>query len=129
MMNKKDILNILGKYGFNKDEFIILSGAALVLFDVKENTSDIDIAPSKELYEKLINEYNCIFEGKKFGNDVWFINNEINFGRNYYDVEYINYCGYKVQSLKSIYDLKIKLNREKDIEKILKYVKENNIKF
>lgn len=38
----------------------------------------------------------------------------------------------KVQSLKSIYDLKIKLNREKekkDIEKILKYVKENNIKF
>ena len=91
-MTKKDILNLLEKYDLNKKEFIILSGASLVLQDVKEETRDIDITVSEYLYNKLLNDYNCIFEKEVNNYLVWFIDDIINFSIHYYDeIEYIDY--------------------------------------
>lgn len=125
-MNKEEILTFLDKYKFNRDEFVILSGAALVLFGVKDTTEDIDIAVSETLYNQLIDNYECKFE-KQVGNyQVWFIDKVINFSRHYYDeIDFVNYCDYKIQSVDSILKLKQALNREKDkidIDKILKYM-------
>ena len=50
---KDDILKILTKYNFNPNDYIVISGASLVLQNIKEYTSDIDIAVSKKLYNKL----------------------------------------------------------------------------
>lgn len=126
-MTKKDILEILKIYNFDKKEFIILSGASLVLQNVKEDTSDIDITTSVYLYNKLLKEYNCVFEKEVDNYLVWFIDNIINFSTHYYDeIEYINYNGYKIQSLESILKLKESLNRNKDksdIEKIKRLIK------
>ena len=89
-MNKKDILGFLDKYLKDKNEFIVISGAALVIQGVKEKTHDIDIAVSIELYNKLLNEYNCGFEKKIGKYYVWFIEGIINFSVHYYDrTEYI----------------------------------------
>lgn len=126
-MTKKDILDILEKYDFDKKEFIILSGASLVLQNVKEETRDIDITVSEYLYNKLLNDYNCIFEKEVNNYLVWFIDDIINFSIHYYDeIEYIDYNGYKIQSLESILKLKESLNRDKDksdIEKIKRLIK------
>ena len=126
-MNKQTILDILNKYNFDKQEFIILSGASLVLQDVKEETRDIDITVSEYLYNRLLNDYNCIFEKEVDNYLVWFIDEIINFSTHYYDeIEYIDYNGYKIQSLESILKLKESLNRNKDkndIEKIKKLIK------
>lgn len=117
-MNKQVIINTLDKYDFDKNEFIILSGAALVLLGIKKETSDIDIAVSDKLYMELLEKYNCIFEKNKNNNDVWFIDDIINFSKNYNDSDYNKYLGYKVQSLNSIYELKMSLNRAKDYNDI-----------
>ena len=127
-MNKVDIINILDKYNFDKNEFIIISGAALVLRDIKDSTNDIDIAVSNKLYLDLLNKYKCTFESIKNSNEVWFLDNIINFSKNYMDSEYDRYMGYKIQSLESIYKLKQSLNRDKDQNDIKKIEKTLNNK-
>ena len=107
-MNREDIICNLKKYNFNKDEFIILSGSALVLMGLKENTKDIDIAVSDRLYEYLLSNYKCDFELKIDNYDIWFIDDIINFSNHLYDE--VEYCtdenGYKVQTEESIMKIK-----------------------
>lgn len=126
MKNKNEILSILNEYDIDKNEFIILSGAAMVIKGVKDITNDIDIAVSNKLYDELLNKYNCFFEKEVLGYKVWFID-DINFSEHYYDdLEYDYFLGYKVQTLESILKLKRELNRDKDkddIDKILKFIK------
>ncbi|MEI3508576.1 MAG: hypothetical protein V8R01_05680 [Bacilli bacterium] len=55
-MNKAEIVDILNKYGFAKDEYIVLSTGAC---QIKDKANDIDLAVSKNLYERLLTEYDC----------------------------------------------------------------------
>jgi len=127
---KDDILKILDKYGFFKEEYIILSGASLVLQNIKEYTTDIDIAVSNDLYNELLKKYNCSFEKEINNYKVWFIDNVINFSQHYYEeTEYTKIFDYKVQTIDSILELKKNLNRskdEEDIKAILNFCKTKN---
>ena len=62
IFNKENILKTLNKYNFDSQNYIVISGAALVLQNVKEYTSDIDITVSNELYNQLLKKYSCTFE-------------------------------------------------------------------
>lgn len=118
-MNKKQILNTLKKYNLDTSKYIVISGASLVLQDIKEEATDIDIAVTKDYYEFLKNEYNCEIEKENDGVTVYYIDRVINFSTNYYDEkEVIMYEGFRIQSLEGIRNLKRKLNREKDIKDI-----------
>lgn len=129
-MNKEEILVLLNRYSLPKEEFIIISGAAMVLLGIKEETNDIDIAVSLRLYKRILEKYNCKFEKTdQFNNKIYFIDDIINFGQNYYDVDYLIYQEYQVQTPQAIKVLKKNLNRakdQKDIALIDKYLKENN---
>lgn len=119
-MNKKEIINTLSKYNFDKNKFCIISGAALVLLGFIENTKDIDIAVTEDYYNWLIRDYNCIFERtNEFNKDCYIIDNVINFGVSFMPNEFEIINGYKVASLESCYKLKLFLNRPKD-KKIIK---------
>lgn len=59
-MNKAEIIEKLNKYNLNKKEVTIISGAALVLHGIIAKTNDIDICVTKNYYNFLINNYNCI---------------------------------------------------------------------
>lgn len=48
-MNKQEIIDNLEKYNLDKNEYYILSGASLVLQNLKETTHDIDITVTKKL--------------------------------------------------------------------------------
>ena len=128
-LNKSTILKILKEYNLDPNRYIILSGASLVLQDIKEYTSDIDIAVDNTLYNEILNKYSCTFEKYKDGYKIWYIDNIINFSNNLYTTtKYINIYGYKAQSLDSILELKRTLNRPKDkrdISLILDY--KNNL--
>ena len=128
-LNKSTILKILKEYNLDPNRYIILSGASLVLQDIKEYTSDIDIAVDNTLYNEILNKYSCTFEKYKDGYKIWYIDNIINFSNNLYTTtKYIDIYGYKAQSLDSILELKRTLNRpkdKKDISLILDY--KNNL--
>lgn len=122
-MNKDKIISILNQYDFDKNNFYVISGAALVLLNVIEKTKDIDICVSKEYYRQLLKEYNCVFERtNEYGNDTYMIDNVINFGISFMPNDYEIISDYKVASLKDCYKLKLFLNREKDKE-LLKQLK------
>ena len=124
-MNKKDIINTLNKYNFDNNNYIVISGAAMVLYGIKDTTSDIDIAVSDKYYNYLLNKYRCTFDRiNEYNEKVYFIDNIINFARTYYtnNKEYKN--DIPVQSIEKLLELKQYLNRDKDkidIEKIKKY--------
>ena len=114
-MNRQDILNVLNKYPFPKDEFIVLSGAALVLFGIESETHDIDIAVTERLYKQMLADYSCDFDKiNPFGNKVYFLDKVINFGIDYIDVDFLLANGYRVQTPDSVKRLKLALNRPKD---------------
>lgn len=115
MLNKKDILGALKKYDFPKDEFIIISGASMVLQDAKLETRDIDISVSDNLYHYLLENYDCELEKvNDNGTEVWFIDDIINFSNNFFNREYIIQDGYKMQTLDDVLKLKLEMNRDKD---------------
>ena len=126
-LNKNAILKILREYNFDSQDYIIIGGASLVLQNVKEYTSDIDIAVSNNLYKKLIKKYKCQFEKNIDNYDIWFIDSIINFSNHYYEeIEYIEIFGYKVQTIDSVLELKKNLNRlkdKKDIKNIIDFYK------
>ena len=117
MLNKKEIIKILDEYKINKEEIIIISGAAMVLRDIKSSTSDIDFSVSPEYEKFLLSKYNCSLEKTtKDGINIWYIDNLLNFSTNYYKtVKYDNLFGFNVQIPEDILNLKNNLNREKDI--------------
>lgn len=116
MMNKNDIINFLKKYNINPNEAIILSGASMVLNDIKEYTNDIDISVSIEYEKFLLENYDCKLEKiTPDGHKVWFIDDVINFSNNYWNCFPTNTVnGYRIQTLNSVLELKNTLNREKD---------------
>ena len=118
-MNKEEILDFLEKYKLDKNQVIIISGAAMVINNIKDSTKDIDIAVSAEYEKKLLEEYNCKLErtiqdkGKTF--NAYMIDDIINFSNHYYDdYDYEIVDGYKIQTPEEILRLKMYMNREKD---------------
>ncbi len=129
-MNKEQIIKILKKYKLNIKEYIVISGAAMVILGIKEKTNDIDISVTKEYYEYLKNNYNVTFDKiNRYNNEVYFIDNVINFGIDYYTENYINVDGINVETPNEILKLKRSLNREKDLKDIKlieNYMKDKN---
>ncbi len=116
-MNREEILKILKKYNLDAKKYVVISGAAMVLYGFKDETPDIDIAVTKSYYKELLEKYDCVLENiDKNGNKAYLIDDTINFGINYYSrsKEYIEKI--PVQRLKDLISLKQKLNRKKDRE-------------
>lgn len=57
-MNKEELLKLVESLNIPKDEYYILGGGSLVMFGIKETTSDLDLCVSDELFAKLKEEYN-----------------------------------------------------------------------
>lgn len=125
-MNKKNIIDLLHKYNFDSDKYLVISGAAMVLLGLKEQTSDIDIAVTEDYYEYLLDHYDCTFERiNEYGKKVYFIDNIINFSTSYYTDDKIIINEIPIQKPKNILKLKKSLNREKDkidIERIKVFI-------
>lgn len=123
-MTKKEIINVLNKYKLDKEKYIVISGAALVLQNIKKETNDIDIWVDNEYYTYLLDNYECVFERiNEKNNKCYMIDNIINFGTSYCpkNTKIIN--DIRVSSIKDILELKKILNRPKDKE-IIKVLEE-----
>lgn len=114
-MNKEEIIKILKKYNFNDKRYIVISGAAMVLYGLKEKTGDIDIAVDDDYYNFLLKEYKCTFERiNEYNKKIYFIDDIINFGVTYYSENKTYISSIPVQTKEDLIKLKVNLNREKD---------------
>lgn len=128
-MNKKEIISKLKKYNFDENNYVVISGAAMVLLGIKESTGDIDISVTEEFNDYLLNNYNCIFERiNEYNTAAYFIDDIINFSTTYYTENKIFIDNIPVQAPEEILSLKKNLNREKDkidVERIESYMRDN----
>ena len=128
-MNREEIIEKLKEYNFDKNKYIVISGAAMVLLGIKDKTHDIDIAVKEDYKDYLVDNYNVTFDRmNEYNEPVYFIDNIVNFAVTYYtDIkEYVS--GIPVQNVNDILKLKKGLNREKDktdIEKLEEYKRLN----
>lgn len=53
MLNKEDIIKEIQELNLPKEQYCVMTGAALVLYGVRENTADIDIGCTWALFEEL----------------------------------------------------------------------------
>ncbi len=120
MFDRNQILTILRQYAFDPNEYLVISGAALVLLRVKETTRDIDISVTKSYFRYLLTHYSCTLERVlPDGNCLYYIDNTINFGSNLYSPSFDLIEGIPVQKLEDVKKLKQYLNREKDQKDIV----------
>lgn len=119
MLNKEAILKKLETLNLNKDKIIIISGAALVLQDIIEYTSDIDLSCENEYYKEI-----------NWNTKIGYFNTEIKYydcfeiGTNFYDINEITTVNkFNVQNINSIYKIKLLENKLKDKETIKKLEK------
>lgn len=120
-MNKSEIIETINKYKLDKEKIIVISGASLVLHNLLNETSDIDICCSEEYSNYLFKNYNCKFERiNEYGKCAYLIDDVINFGVSFKpnNIDIINEI--RCSSLKDIIELKEFLNRDKDKELIMK---------
>ena len=124
-MNKNDILKLLEKLNFPKDEFYVLSGASLVLRGIGENCSDLDLCVSKELFDKIKGKYE-LTDDKKNECGFYHISDILEIVVNEKsDFNMEKGSKYNLEDLNTILQFKIKRNKPKDqvdIENIKKYL-------
>ncbi len=128
-MNKEEILQKLKSLKLNRKDYIVISGASLVLQDIIETTHDIDLTCIKEVYDSLdwpikIGE----FQKEIKYLDVFEIAPNLHDEKN---IVMIN--GYKCMNLEKCLEIKKALNRPKDkkvIEKLdLILSKNDNLRY
>ena len=123
-MNKEQIFNELNKLELDKEKYVVISGASLVVQGIIEETSDIDLSVTDEYYKQ-------INWPEKIGN----LNKPIKYKGNIEvggllfeeEAPCVIINGYKFINLYDILKVKKFMNREKDFKVIKKLEKILNV--
>ena len=111
-MNKEQIIEKLNHINLEKNQYIVIGSASLVMQSITDKANDIDLATSKDYYEKIpwkIKEGAFHIEIKYY--DCFEI------GYNLFEeskIDCVDIDGYSCASLREILIVKKALNREKD---------------
>ncbi|OGO76766.1 MAG: hypothetical protein A2Y23_05870 [Clostridiales bacterium GWB2_37_7] len=116
MLNKEDILYKLKNLNLPKDQYCVMTGSALVLHGVKEDTQDIDIGCSKELFLELLQRGHRQEQLKSFAGIV--IDDCIEIFENWIAKKIVYIEDIPVADIDCIREYKQFLAREKDLEDI-----------
>ena len=127
-MNKEELVKLVESLGLLTGEYYILGGGSLVLFGIKETTSDLDLCVSEEQFNVLKEKYKLKEEDKNecgFYHITDLIEVVPNKKENF---QVDNDDGYDVEPIRKILEFKLKRNAPKDqvhIKKIKKYLEEH----
>lgn len=116
MLTKQEILSNLKKLDLDVTQYVVISGASLVLHDLKECSHDIDLVVTKQYYDELKKQYH-IQEYKK---GCCKLEENIEFFREYWPKEIDWIEGYPTASVADVIALKKQLHRSKDLEDLMK---------
>ena len=118
LLGREDVLSIARGIEFMGPECWLTSGAALVLFGVRESTRDVDLVCTKELADRLE------AEGYPFRRDgldntrIFSVNEHVEVLEDWETEEVVEIEGLRSASLLSIRKQKEALGREKDLRDI-----------
>ncbi len=126
-MNSDEIVKRLEKLNFNKQEYWVVAGAAMVLHRIKEATSDIDLGCTTKLANILEEKYQAMIGTD--GTRSFHIGDDLEIFENWLDDKIVFISGIPTVSIKGLISMKRKLGREKDlkdIERINSYLEKHD---
>ncbi len=112
---REDILRLLKELDFLEEGCWLTSGAALVLYGVKESTRDIDLVCTTELADRLERQGVPFRLDGLDGTRIFAVNDRVEVLENWHTDEVITLEGVPAASLLSIRRQKEELGREKDL--------------
>lgn len=112
-MDKQGILNCLSEFPYDRNEYWVITGGAMVLYDIREQTADVDLGCSKRLADRLEADgylFRRTDDGKrwfKYGDNIeifeeWIMDT----------IETV--YGFHVVSIKGLIEMKQEIGRDKD---------------
>ena len=116
-MDRQELLKHLSQFPYDRKEYWIITGGAMVLYGIKEQTADIDLGCSTQMADRLDADgyfYRRTDNGKrwfKYGNTI-----EIFEGWLCDTVKMVE--GFPVISIKGLIEMKQEIGREKDLKDI-----------
>ena len=116
-MNRQDIIKRLNSFPYDKGEYWVITGSAMVLYGIREMTHDIDIGCTSRMADQLEKD-GYVPSITESGKRKFIIGDDIEIFENwkYGSVERID--DIPVLSLDGLIEMKISLGREKDIKDI-----------
>lgn len=118
-MKKQEYLDRLEKLKLDKNRYCVISGGVLLVYGLKDTTSDIDIKIRPDYFEELKSIINFKKSPKLEYDDLYEIDDDIEVAvRDYDDADVRMVDGCPVESLELTMQWWIDHNRPKDQEKI-----------
>lgn len=117
-MNKQEFLNKLDSLNLDKERYCIIAGGSMLLYGLRESTSDIDIRVDEDYFEQLKQRFE-FKKSLKMAN-LYELTDDIEFKVQDFDKKNIKFVnGYPVESLELQLKWMLEHNRPKDQEKII----------
>ena len=118
MLTRENIIETLREAAFDRNEYWVAAGAAMVLYGIRDVTRDIDLGCTSKLADEL--------EGRGYPSEVLsdgsrriVFSEEIELFENWIEDQAVLLEGIPAVSLKGLIRMKEKLGREKDRNDIL----------
>ncbi len=114
-LNRQEILQTVQDLPYNKESFWLVMGSAMVMWEIKDSTSDIDIGCSKELFKYLLEQG---FSNQMSRSGRWRIdyNSQIHFYLEWSVENLVVIDNIQVADIDSIVNDKKRFKRSKDIQ-------------
>ena len=116
-MNKKEIIGKLNKFPYCRDDYWVITGSAMVLYGIRDNTHDIDMGCTSAMADRLeADGFLCTLT--ESGNRRFKYGDEIEIFENWIcgSIEHVE--GIPVISIEGLIEMKQELGREKDLQDI-----------
>ena len=117
MLRKDEIIGLLNEAAFDRSEYWVTSGAAMVLHGIKETTRDIDLGCTTQMADRLEREGYDV-EVLRDGSGKIVFSCAIEIFENWIEDQVILLEGLPVVSMDGMIRMKEKLGRKKDLEDI-----------
>jgi hypothetical protein len=117
MLHKADIICLLKEAAFDPDAYWVTSGAAMVLYGIRDAARDIDLGCTTPMADQL-ERSGCPAETLPDGSRKIVFSRRIELFENWIEDKVLFVEGFPVVSIEGIIKMKEKLGREKDLEDI-----------
>ncbi|MBQ3376056.1 MAG: hypothetical protein IJG49_06565 [Erysipelotrichaceae bacterium] len=112
-MNRNDIIEKLKMFPYDSKDYWVITGAAMVLYGIREVTHDIDMGCTADMADKL-EKAGYLYKITSDGNRRFKIGDDIEVFENWLFGKVVSVEGIPVISIKGLIEMKQKLGREKD---------------
>ena len=112
-MNKQEIISILNDFPYGRHEYWIITGSAMVLYGIREQTHDIDMGCTSKMADQLEAD-GYSYTLTESGNRKFKISEDIEVYENWLMGTISRVDNVPVISIKGLVDMKQELGRDKD---------------